>query len=254
MLELWGRRNASNVMPVTWALGELGLPYRRHDVGTSFGGLDTDTASYGSASARVLVDFKNPGLNTGDAAGDVYASIENLSGGADSRIVHDRGVADREIGGDAVVWVDDLLSVARDAIQQATCEFRQPLAIEPIVRTRPKEEDGEFVWTRGSSGDDVGFLEILTTGFAHELAERLDRSPVRLHTVQPLDPLEWKPVDQNQAKRGISTERLFDLFESFIVKTRLGDEARGLFWVFVAHAIGIGVPARRSEGNPQVGA
>jgi len=41
MLEIWGRRNASNVLPVMWAIGELALPHRRHDVGGSFGGLDT---------------------------------------------------------------------------------------------------------------------------------------------------------------------------------------------------------------------
>lgn len=41
MLEIWGRRNASNVMPVMWAVGEMEIPHRRHDVGGSFGGLDT---------------------------------------------------------------------------------------------------------------------------------------------------------------------------------------------------------------------
>lgn len=40
MLEIWGRRNSSNVIPVMWAVGELGLAHRRHDVGGSFGGLD----------------------------------------------------------------------------------------------------------------------------------------------------------------------------------------------------------------------
>lgn len=40
MLEVWGRRNASNVIPVMWAIGEMDLPHRRHDVGGSFGGLD----------------------------------------------------------------------------------------------------------------------------------------------------------------------------------------------------------------------
>jgi glutathione S-transferase len=39
MLEIWGRRNASNVIPVLWAVGELGLSHRRHDVGGSFGGV-----------------------------------------------------------------------------------------------------------------------------------------------------------------------------------------------------------------------
>ena len=41
MLEIWGRRNSSNVIPVMWAVGETGAAYRRHDVGGSFGGLDT---------------------------------------------------------------------------------------------------------------------------------------------------------------------------------------------------------------------
>lgn len=41
MIELWGRKNSSNVMTVTWTLGELGLEYQRHNVGGSFGGLDT---------------------------------------------------------------------------------------------------------------------------------------------------------------------------------------------------------------------
>ncbi len=40
MLEVWGRRNASNVIPVMWTVGELEIPHVRHDVGGSFGGLD----------------------------------------------------------------------------------------------------------------------------------------------------------------------------------------------------------------------
>jgi len=43
MLEIWGRRNSSNVIPVMWAVGELDLPHIRHDVGGSFGGLSTST-------------------------------------------------------------------------------------------------------------------------------------------------------------------------------------------------------------------
>ncbi len=41
MLEVWGRRNSSNVIPVMWAIGEMGVAHVRHDVGGSFGGLDT---------------------------------------------------------------------------------------------------------------------------------------------------------------------------------------------------------------------
>ena len=37
MITLWGLRNSSNVQKVTWALGELGLAFERHDLGGSSG-------------------------------------------------------------------------------------------------------------------------------------------------------------------------------------------------------------------------
>jgi len=44
MLEIFSRRNASNVLSVMWAMGELDVPHVRHDIGGSFGG--TQTAGY----------------------------------------------------------------------------------------------------------------------------------------------------------------------------------------------------------------
>ena len=44
-IEIFGRRNSSNVAPVMWAVGELGLNHVRHNVGGSFGGLDEGYAS-----------------------------------------------------------------------------------------------------------------------------------------------------------------------------------------------------------------
>ena len=41
MIKLWGRANSSNVMKAIWLLEELGLAYRRIDVGGPFGGTDT---------------------------------------------------------------------------------------------------------------------------------------------------------------------------------------------------------------------
>ena len=41
MLEIWGRRNSSNVIPVMWTVGELGLKHRRYNIGGSFGGDDS---------------------------------------------------------------------------------------------------------------------------------------------------------------------------------------------------------------------
>jgi glutathione S-transferase len=40
MLRIWGRNNSINVQKVMWAVGELGRPHERIDVGGAFGGLD----------------------------------------------------------------------------------------------------------------------------------------------------------------------------------------------------------------------
>ena len=41
MIEVFSRRNASNVLPVMWTIGELGIDCIRHDIGGSFSGTRT---------------------------------------------------------------------------------------------------------------------------------------------------------------------------------------------------------------------
>lgn len=41
MLTIWGRKTSSNVQALMWCVGELGLPFHRHDAGHRFGGLNT---------------------------------------------------------------------------------------------------------------------------------------------------------------------------------------------------------------------
>ena len=53
MLEIFGRRNSSNVIPVMWAIGELNLEFKRHNVGGSFGG-DT-TPEYLAMNPNALI-------------------------------------------------------------------------------------------------------------------------------------------------------------------------------------------------------
>ena len=40
----------------------------------------TDTASYAAAAAGIVASLAEPSVNTGDAAGDTYITIENLTG------------------------------------------------------------------------------------------------------------------------------------------------------------------------------
>lgn len=62
MLTVWGRRTSSNVQAAMWCIAELGLPYRRFDVGHKFGGLDTPEflAMNPNGTIPVLQDGDNP--------------------------------------------------------------------------------------------------------------------------------------------------------------------------------------------------
>ncbi|MBX2835289.1 MAG: glutathione S-transferase [Gammaproteobacteria bacterium] len=53
MLNIYGRKNSNQVIQLMWTVGELGLEHVRHNVGGSFGGLDTD--EYGKLNPNRLV-------------------------------------------------------------------------------------------------------------------------------------------------------------------------------------------------------
>jgi len=88
------------------------------------GGSGVDTASY-MGNRPVRVNLGDTRLNTGDAAGDRYSSIEGLAGSAfddlltgnsGANVLNGRGGADRMagLGGDDIYWVDDVGDVVRD--------------------------------------------------------------------------------------------------------------------------------------------
>lgn len=53
MLTVWGRADSSNVQKVLWCLDELGVAYKRIDIGGAFGG--NDTAGYRAKNPNGLV-------------------------------------------------------------------------------------------------------------------------------------------------------------------------------------------------------
>jgi serralysin len=63
------------------------------------GGVGTDYASYAGASAGVLADLLSRSLNKGDAAGDIYVSIENLLGSAHADALRGNNAANVIKGG-----------------------------------------------------------------------------------------------------------------------------------------------------------
>ena len=70
-----------------------------------YGGAGSDFASYAGAAVAVIASLANPTINTGDAAGDTYTSIENLIGSNFNDALNgDNGINDIRggVGGDTL--------------------------------------------------------------------------------------------------------------------------------------------------------
>ncbi|MBP1860823.1 calcium-binding protein [Rhizobium herbae] len=72
------------------------------------GGAGTDTAYYGGATAGVTASLANAAINTGDAQGDTYVSIERLSGSSHADTLYGNGSANLLAGGSG----NDVLNAA----------------------------------------------------------------------------------------------------------------------------------------------
>lgn len=82
---LWGKAGGDSLYGLggtDYLYGEAGTDYLNGGLGGDLlnGGLDLDYASYTTATAGVVARLDNPNLNTGEAAGDIYNSIEGLVG------------------------------------------------------------------------------------------------------------------------------------------------------------------------------
>ncbi|MBX9593648.1 MAG: hypothetical protein K2X46_04740 [Roseomonas sp.] len=70
------------------------------------GGSGVDTATYANATGAVVASLSDPPRNSGEAIGDTYSSVENLTGSGFSDILHGDGGANflRGLAGDDQLW------------------------------------------------------------------------------------------------------------------------------------------------------
>jgi len=126
MLKIWGRNNSSNVQKAMWAIGELGLPHERIDVGGAFG--KTREADYLAMNPNALVPTlqEDDGFILWESNSIVryLAAKHDTAGTLEPKDLKQRALASQ--------WMDWQLSVVGPAIT--------PL-FWGLIRTPPEKRD-----------------------------------------------------------------------------------------------------------------
>nr|WP_232372786.1 glutathione S-transferase family protein [Acuticoccus mangrovi] len=128
-MTVWGRATSSNVQKVMWAVGELGLPHRRHDVGGVHGGLDApDFAARTPHRLVPVVEWPD-----GTVMWESNAIVRRLA-----LLDPDRRLwpADAAAGAAADMWAE----WAHHALQRPLIAL-----FWAFVRTRPAERDAALI-------------------------------------------------------------------------------------------------------------
>jgi glutathione S-transferase len=123
VLTIWGRKTSSNVQKVMWAIGELGIPHERIDVGGSFG--RTKDPDYLAMNPNALVPtLEEDGFVLWES-NSIVRYLAAKHGGA-------LQPADPQAVARANQWMDWQLSVVGPAIRDA---------FWGLIRTPEKERD-----------------------------------------------------------------------------------------------------------------
>lgn len=141
MINIWGRRNSSNVQKVMWIMAELGLEYKRHTLGGTFGGLDTEEYKKLNPNSKIPV-IDDDGFILWESNSIVrYLAQKHSEGNLWPSDPHKRALADQwmdwmlpEVGMDSMVVFFGLVRVPpeqqnKEAIEASAQKLGQTYSI-----------------------------------------------------------------------------------------------------------------------------
>ncbi len=135
MIKVWGRNTSSNVQKVMWAIGEIGLPHERIDIGGAFG--KNRDAEYLAMNPNGLV----PTLEEEDGflLWESNSIVRYLAAKHKSSVLEPADLRTRAL---ASKWMDWQLSVAGPAITPVFWGLiRTPAGEAQSLRDRGREKE-----------------------------------------------------------------------------------------------------------------
>ena len=184
MIKIWGRNTSANVQKVMWAVGEIGLPHERIDIGGPFG--QNREPAYLAKNPNGLV----PTLEEEDG----FLLWESNSIVRYLAAKHRAGVlepADAHARARASAWMDWQLSVAAPAISDAFMglirtppEKRNYAAIEESKKRTTAAMallDGQLAKTAHVAGEPFSYGDIPVAIMAYRYRQLVPERPALPH-------------------------------------------------------------------------
>ncbi len=183
MIKIWGRNTSSNVQKVMWAVGEIGLPHERIDIGGPFG--RNREAAYLAMNPNGLVPTleEEDGFLLWESNSIVrYLAAKHRSGALEPADLHARARAG--------AWMDWQLSVLGPAIFQCfwglirtPLEKRNHTAIEESKKKTTEAIailDAELAKSAFVAGDTFSYGDIPAAVMANRYRQLVpERPPLR---------------------------------------------------------------------------
>jgi glutathione S-transferase len=164
MLKIWGRNTSSNVQKVMWAIGEMGLPHTRIDVGGAFG--KNKEAAYLAMNPNGLVPVLEE--EDGFILWESNSIVRYLAGKFDKAGVLEP--KDAKLRARASQWMDWQLSVLAPGIAPAfwglirTPEDKRDMAAIKASQDKTADNmkmlDAQLAKTKFAAGDAFSYGDI----------------------------------------------------------------------------------------------